>query len=138
MTTVIADWTELDAYPKWGELFLGRFASGYRRRNHPEYQKDWDKYRENCRDVLPKYDPRVALSQSDYDKLEYHPDHRHFEPERLGQESEDAWLSRVKKGTVTSLPVVVAEAGKASGAGLGMKVTDPAGSARSPTINLIG
>lgn len=113
MTTVIADWTDFDAYPKWGRSSLGRFAWEFLRRN-PEYQKDWDKYLGICRDVLPKYDPRVALSQSDYDKLEYHPDHRHFEPERLGQESEDAWLSRVKKGTVTSLPVVVA--GKASGA----------------------
>ena len=99
--------------PKVGKIFPWALRMGILRRN-PEYQKDGDKYLGICRDVLPKYGPCVALSQSDYDKLEYHPDHRHFEPERLGQESEDAWLSRVKKGTVTSLPVVVA--GKASGA----------------------
>jgi hypothetical protein len=104
MTTVIADWMEPRAYPKWGRSSLGRFAWEFLRRN-PEYQKDWDAYLSICRSVLPHYDPRVELSQSDYDKLEDHPDHLHFEPGRSGQESEDEWRSRVKAGRITLLPI---------------------------------
>jgi hypothetical protein len=104
MTTAISNWTDSDAYPKWGKSSLRRFAWEFLRRN-PEYQSDWDKYLSICRSVLPHYDPRIELSQSDYDKLEYSPDHQHFEPPRLGQESEDEWRSRVKTGRITALPI---------------------------------
>lgn len=94
MTIAIADWKDVNAYPRWGRPSLMRFAWEFLRRN-PEYQKDWENYVHICRSIVPNYDPLSYLDYRDRHKLEHHPDYHHFDPPRMAGETAEEWDVRV-------------------------------------------
>ena len=103
---------KLSGYPDPKKTSMNRWAWEFLRRN-PEYRKDVADYLAVCDSIIPRFNPLHpyphAVSVEDHNRLysTLNSDERHsvYEPPREPVETEDEWVRRVGKGTITPLIV---------------------------------